>query len=234
MNLGAIQSSSMMERPKDTSVKYIGHGQLESAPQASSVLHVISHELGHVAEFRNEAIRDNAELRSIDVSIEYELRDGKLVAVAGETRATTVKKAEEKKSNLSSLNEEEVGNTDKSVDQAKKKEAASRSNMISDKEWELMSELRDIDLELNRLDKNQASSHDDPEKKSEDEARRHMELIEKKRKLEMALSQEKLKALLEETLKTIQELNQKQIQFAGKVYYGDAINAAGNLLETHA
>ena len=83
MNLGATQSSSMMERPKDTSVKYIGHGQLESAPQASSVLHVISHELAHVAEFRNEAIRDNAELRSVDVSIEYELRDGKLVAVAG-------------------------------------------------------------------------------------------------------------------------------------------------------
>ncbi|GBF39652.1 hypothetical protein [Leptospira johnsonii] len=233
MNLGVIQSSSMMERPKDTSVKYIGHGQLESAPQASSVLHVISHELGHVAEFRNEAIRDNAELRTIDVSIEYELRDGKLVAVAGETKATTVKKADKEKPDLSTLNEGD-GNSNKSADPTKKKEATSHSQLISDKEWELMSELRDIDLELNRLDKNQVSSHEDPERKSEDEARRHMELIERKRKLEMALSQEKLKALLEETLKTIQELNQKQIQFAGKVYYGDAINSAGNLLETHA
>ncbi|PKA17593.1 hypothetical protein [Leptospira haakeii] len=234
MNLGVIQSSSMMERPKDSSVKYIGHGQLESAPQVSSVLHVISHELAHVAEFRNEAIRDNAELRSIDVSIEYELRDGKLVAVAGETKATTIKKTEEKKSNLLALDEAEGENSSKQADSTKKNEAASHSDLISDKEWELMSELRDIDLELNRLDKNQVSSHEDPERKSEDEARRHMELIERKRKLEMALSQEKLKALLEETLKTIQELNQKQIQFAGQVYYGDAINAAGNLLETHA
>lgn len=224
----------MMERPKDTSVKYIGHGQLESAPQTSSILHVISHELGHVAEFRNEAIRDNAELRSVDVSIEYELRDGKLVAVAGETKATTIKKAEKEKPDLSTLNEVEGGNSNKSADSAKKKEAASHSELISDKEWELMSELRDIDLELNRLDKTQVSSHEDPERKSEDEARRHMELIERKRKLEMALSQEKLKALLEETLKTIQELNQKQIQFAGKVYHGDALNSAGNLLETHA
>lgn len=90
MNLGVIHSA-IPERPRDTSVKYIGHGQLESAPQASSILHVISHELGHVAEFRNEAIRDRAEIRSLDVSIEYEMRDGKLVAVAGETRATTVK-----------------------------------------------------------------------------------------------------------------------------------------------
>ncbi|EMK00417.1 hypothetical protein AB3N61_16805 [Leptospira sp. WS58.C1] len=233
MNLGVIQSSSMLERPKDNSVKYIGHGQLESAPQASSVLHVISHELGHVAEFRNDAIRDNAELRSIDVSIEYELRDGKLVAVAGETRATTVKKAEKEKPNVSSLNEEGA-KSNNSADSTKNKEAASHSDLISDKEWELMSELREIDLELNRLDKNQVSSHDNPERKSEDEARRHMELIERKRKLEMALSQEKLKALLEETLKTIQELNQKQLQFAGKVYYGDAISSAGNLLETHA
>lgn len=91
MNLGVIHSA-IPERPRDMSVKYIGHGQLESAPQASSILHVISHELGHVAEFRNEAIRDSAEIRSLDVSIEYEMRDGKLVAVAGETRATTVKK----------------------------------------------------------------------------------------------------------------------------------------------
>ncbi|TGL62877.1 hypothetical protein [Leptospira sarikeiensis] len=233
MNLGAIQSTSMIERPKDDSVKYIGHGQLESAPQVSSVLHVISHELDHVAEFRNEAIRDNAEIRSIDVSIEYELRDGKLVAVAGETRATTVKKPEKEKSNVpesNSISEEDK----KSAESPKKKDQADRSNLISDKEWELMSELRDIDLELNRLDKGQISSASDPERKSEDEARRHMELIERKRKLEMALSQEKLKALLEETLNTIQELNQKQIQFAGKVYYGDSLNSAGNLLETHA
>lgn len=96
MNLGVIHSA-IPERPRDTSVKYIGHGQLESAPQASSILHVISHELGHVAEFRNEAIRDSAEIRSLDVSIEYEMRDGKLIAVAGETRATTVKKSDDQK-----------------------------------------------------------------------------------------------------------------------------------------
>ncbi|TGK03198.1 hypothetical protein EHQ53_07065 [Leptospira langatensis] len=231
MNLGAIQSS-VIERPRDTSVQYIGHGQLESSPQSTSVLHVISHELGHVAEFRNEAIRDNAELRSLEVSIHYEMRDGKLVAVAGETKATTVKKPEKDSSKGWELAEQSQS-ADKKPESAKNKEAENRSDLISDKEWELMSELREIDLELNRLDKGQVSN-EDRERKTEDDARRHMELVERKRKLEMALSQEKLKALLDETLKTIQELNEKQIQFAGKVYYGDAINAAGNLIEAQA
>ncbi|PJZ66843.1 hypothetical protein CH371_01725 [Leptospira wolffii] len=231
MNLGVIQSS-LPERPKDTSVQYIGHGQLESSPQSTSVLHVISHELGHVAEFRSEAIRDRAEIRSIEVSIHYEMRDGKLVAVAGETRATTVKKSEEespKRSEASSSSHSKSEDKDKSSEA----KAAGRSELISDKEWELMSELREIDQELDRLDTNELSSSD-PENKSEDEAHKHMKLVERKRKLELALSQEKLKALLDETLQTIQELNEKQIQFAGKVYNGEALEASGNLLESFA
>ncbi|MFB5650775.1 hypothetical protein ACE5IS_09035 [Leptospira wolffii] len=231
MNLGVIQSS-LPERPKDTSVQYIGHGQLESSPQSTSVLHVISHELGHVAEFRNEAIRDRAEIRSMEVSIHYEMRDGKLVAVAGETRATTVKKSEEespKHSETSSSSHSKPENKDKSSEA----KAAGRSELISDKEWELMSELREIDQELDRLDTNELSSSD-PENKSEDEAHKHMKLVERKRKLELALSQEKLKALLDETLQTIQELNEKQIQFAGKVYNGEALEASGNFLESFA
>ncbi|EQA46061.1 hypothetical protein LEP1GSC050_3448 [Leptospira broomii serovar Hurstbridge str. 5399] len=216
------------------SVKYIGHGQLESAPQASSILHVISHELGHVAEFRNEAIRDSAEIRSLDVSIEYEMRDGKLVAVAGETRATTVKKTDDQKhafpESLEKTDNGQIGNNEKN---RASKTGNERSSLISDKEWEILSQLHEIELELDGIDKN-VTVADDAQNSKEDEARRHMELVEKKRKLEMALSQEKLKALLKETLDTIQELNEKQIQFAGKVYGAGGLEFSGNFIEGHA
>lgn len=93
--------------------------------------------------------------------------------------------------------------------------------------------MREIELELDGIDKNLNSSNEAQNGK-EDEARRHIELVEKKRKLEMALSQEKLKTLLKETLDTIQELNEKQIQFAGKVYGAGGFDVSGNFIEGHA
>lgn len=93
--------------------------------------------------------------------------------------------------------------------------------------------MHEIELELDGIDKN-VTVADDAQNSKEDEARRHMELVEKKRKLEMALSQEKLKALLKETLDTIQELNEKQIQFAGKVYGAGGLEFSGNFIEGHA
>lgn len=74
---------------KDRRVNYVGHGQLESSPESLSALHVISHELGHAAEFKNEAFREGRDIQSVQVKINYELRDGRMVAVSGETHAVT-------------------------------------------------------------------------------------------------------------------------------------------------
>lgn len=74
---------------KDRRVNFVGHGQLESAPESLSALHVISHELGHAAEFKREAIQEGREVQSVQVKINYELRDGRMVAVSGETHAVT-------------------------------------------------------------------------------------------------------------------------------------------------
>lgn len=74
---------------KDRRVNYVGHGQLESAPESLSALHVISHELGHAAEFKNQAFREGRDIQSVQVKINYELRDGRMVAVSGETHAVT-------------------------------------------------------------------------------------------------------------------------------------------------
>ncbi|MCW7501695.1 hypothetical protein ND806_15725 [Leptospira sp. 2 VSF17] len=79
---------------KDRRVNYVGHGQLESAPESLSALHVISHELGHAAEFKNEAFREGRDVQSVQVKINYELRDGRMVAVSGETHAVTRPKSQ--------------------------------------------------------------------------------------------------------------------------------------------
>jgi hypothetical protein len=76
----------------DSEILYKGHGKIESASESSSIIHVISHELEHVAEFKAEAKRDQVEIRSIDMQIHFEFRDGRLVAVGGETRMTSAEK----------------------------------------------------------------------------------------------------------------------------------------------
>lgn len=73
---------------------YKGHGKIESAPEGSSILHVISHELDHVAEFKSQARKDEVEIRNIDMDIHFEFRNGRLVAVGGKTKMTTAEKHE--------------------------------------------------------------------------------------------------------------------------------------------
>lgn len=180
---------------KDESLHYVGHGQLESAPASTSVLHVISHELGHVAEFRSEAMRDRAEIRSLNMKIHYEFRNGKLVAVAGETEAVTARKSEE----TTRKNETSWDESSKKENVPKKEEKSYISSSgLEDKEKQILLEIRKIESELQTFE---------AKKKVENEQRfdsvRKVELEERKRKLEMALNQEKLKMILEDTLNTL-------------------------------
>ncbi len=77
---------------KNHNVHYIGHGQLESSPENFSTLHVIAHEMGHVSEFKSEANKLGMDISDLQVHVHYELKNGKLVAVAGETEATYLPK----------------------------------------------------------------------------------------------------------------------------------------------
>ena len=74
---------------EDVRIHYKGHGKLESAPTSSSIIHVIAHELDHVTEFKARAVRDKVDIRNLDMKINFEFRDGKLVAVGGKTQVTT-------------------------------------------------------------------------------------------------------------------------------------------------
>jgi len=80
----------------DSEILYKGHGKIESASESSSILHVISHELEHVAEFKAQANKDEVQIRSIEMQIHFEFRDGRLVAVGGETKMTSAGKSSPK------------------------------------------------------------------------------------------------------------------------------------------
>jgi hypothetical protein len=89
MKIHPTHLSYLRHTPVDETIHYRGHGQLESSPASMSVIHVISHELDHLAQFRSQAQKDGAEIRDIDIEIQYEIRNGKLVAVGGKTKVTS-------------------------------------------------------------------------------------------------------------------------------------------------
>ncbi|XDD50362.1 hypothetical protein AB3N59_00630 [Leptospira sp. WS92.C1] len=213
--------------PRDESLHYIGHGQLESSPASTSILHVISHELGHVAEFRSEAARDRAEIRSLDMKIHYEFRNGKLVAVSGETQAVTTKKSEESSKKNEITSPEEFPKEKESLEKEKKQD--SLEVRLEDKEKQILSELQRIESELQRFESEPSAETDDHTGST-----RKVELEEKRRKLEMALSQEKLKAILEDTLDTFQKLTDKQTQMSLRILNAISSDKVGNLLDIKA
>lgn len=212
--------------PRDESLHYIGHGQLESSPASTSVLHVISHELGHVAEFRSEAMRDRAEIRSLNMKIHYEFRNGKLVAVSGETEAVTVKKSEEK-SNPEKLSETETPKEKESVEKEKKAETS--KSELEDKEKQILSEIGKVESELKAFESEKNSETENGIRSS-----RKAELEERKRKLEMSLNQEKLKSILEKTLDTFSELMEKQTRMSLRLLNTGTSDKVGKLLDTKA
>ncbi|MBE8400570.1 hypothetical protein [Leptospira borgpetersenii] len=221
-----IGPGNKVQLGKDESLHYVGHGQLESAPASTSVLHVISHELGHVAEFRSEAMRDRAEIRSLNMKIHYEFRNGKLVAVAGETEAVTAQKSEE----TTRKNETSWDESSKKENVPKKEEKSYISSSgLEDKEKQILLEIRKIESELQTFE---------AKTKVENEQRfdsvRKVELEERKRKLEMALNQEKLKMILEDTLNTFKELIDKQARNSLRILNANASVKTGNIFDAKA
>ncbi|EMO40345.1 hypothetical protein [Leptospira noguchii] len=205
--------------PRDESLYYIGHGQLESAPASTSVLHVISHELGHVAEFKSEAIRDRAEIRSLNMKIHYEFRNGKLVAVAGKTEVITAKKPEEPSHKNNEISQQDSW---KEKDLPKKEETSKTKS--EDREKQILSEIRRIESELKIFETKKNGE-------KESDSIRKTELEEKKRKLEMVLSQEKLKTVLKDTMDTFRELMDKQTRMSLKIFNTNVSDKLGNFLD---
>lgn len=99
---------------------------------------------------------------------------------------------------------------------------------LEDKEKQILSEIRKIESELHTFEVKRRV-----EEKGFDPVRK-VELEERKRKLEMALSQEKLKMILEDTLNTFKELIDKQAQTSLRILNANVSVKTGNIFDAKA
>lgn len=227
-----------------SSVHYIGHGRLESAPENFSILHVISHELGHVNEFKKEAIRENADIAEIRVKIDYEmLENGKLVAVSGETSAVTRKRPEEE--GLSSLHEpytKQGKNSPQSTegnDVSIFPEEEEEENSVTGKEetpdskkkadeWNRLAKKESLETRLEELNNrlNLSKDHETPGINPEE-----TELERERRKIEEEI---RLLEMEEDTKKNFQLLAKAQRDLRENAFQISTQSKEGNLLYAEA
>lgn len=243
------EPSTNLTQLQDRRVNYVGHGRLESAPETLSALHVISHELGHVNEFKNEAIREGADLQSIRVKINYELRDGRLVAVSGETQALSRKKKEDESLNPYSDGKKfqdlfQIQKTEKEEDTKKGKESeiASLDKIEKVRTKDLENKIRDLESKLEsekRAGSNPSNFKNETAEGKEsfgtltvDKSERAREIEQEKRRLEEEVRYLKVKEQLKETFSMLTDIRKSMISNVfGMIDFGNE-SKSGNVLDT--
>lgn len=219
---------------KDRRVNYAGHGQLESAPESLSALHVISHELGHAAEFKNEAFREGRDVQSVQVKINYELRDGRMVAVSGETHAVTRPKAKSEEDpaltpysdgkslkDLFQLKEDE----DKKPNSKEKTKLNPKELMQKSHEKELESKIKELEtrLESEKTKKSSSDVHS---------AERLKEIESEKKRLEEEVRLIRVKEQLKETFALLTDFRKMMTSNLFGMMNIQTESNSGNYLDT--
>lgn len=219
---------------KDRRVNYAGHGQLETAPESLSALHVISHELGHAAEFKNEAFREGRDVQSVQVKINYELRDGRMVAVSGETHAVTRPKAKSEEDpalapysdgkslkDLFQLKEDE----DKKPNSKEKTKLNPKEIMQKSHEKELESKIKELEtrLESEKTKKSSSDVHS---------AERLKEIESEKKRLEEEVRLIRVKEQLKETFALLTDFRKMMTSNLFGMMNIQTESNSGNYLDT--
>ena len=220
------QSQLYSQKPRENdTIYYVGHGQLEKASSNTSIMHVISHELDHVAEFKSQAIRDRAEIRSLDMKIDYEYRNGKLVAVGGETSVTTEPARETSKRAFPALREDTID-----LNALKKPELV--SDGLTMQESKLKDKLEQIETEIDLSLKK--TYYSDPNFKSsadiKDEAR-EQELRETKSRISLQLEESRNKEFIEKSRSLMAKIKTLQNNFRDSLVKLGLMQGTGNSLD---
>ena len=222
------QLSSQKPRENDI-IQYIGHGRVESSPSSTSIMHVIAHELDHVAEFKSQAIRDSAEIRSLDIKIDYEYRNGKMVAVGGETSVITEAKQQTSKRAIPALREDSID-----FNSVKKSENSSDDGLTM-QESKLKEKLEQIETEIDLSLKK--TFYTDPNFKTsadiKDEAR-EQELRETKSRISIQLDELRNKEFAEKSKSFMHTISKLQINFRDTLVKLGLMQATGHSLDTLA
>jgi chaperonin cofactor prefoldin len=226
------QLYSQKTRENDT-IYYIGHGLLEKSPSSTSVMHVISHELDHVAEFKSQAIRDRAEIRSLDLKVDYEYRNGKLVAVGGETSITTALPIQEESKHTSrkafpALREDLID-----INTLKKVELP--SDGLNMQESKLKEKLEQIETEIDFSLKK--TYYSDPNFKTAadiKDAAREQELRETKSRISLQLEELRNKEIVEKSRSLMTKIKELQNNFRDSLVKLGLMQGTGRTLDTFA
>jgi len=222
------QLSSQKLNEKDTSIQYIGHGQLEKSPASTSIMHVISHELDHVAEFKSQAIRDKAEIRNLDIKIDYEFRNGKLVAVGGETSVITEAKQQTSKRAVPALR-------DDAIDFNAVRKSENSNDGLTMQESKLKEKLEQIETEIDLSLKKTYYSNPNFKNPSDikDEAR-EQELRETKSRISVQLDELRNKEFVEKSRSFMNTIMKLQSNFRDTLVKLGLMQATGHSLDTVA
>ena len=217
------QSQLSSQKPRENDIiQYIGHGRVESSPSSTSIMHVISHELDHVAEFKSQAIRDKAEIRSLDMKIDYEYRKGKLVAVGGETSVITEAKQQTSKRAVPALR-------DDAIDFNAVKKSENSNDGLTMQESKLKDKLEQIETEIDLSLKK--TNYSNPDIK--DEAR-EQELRETKSRITVQLDELKNKEFVEKSKSFMNTILKLQTNFRDTLVKLGLMQATGHTLDTVA
>lgn len=227
------QSQLYSQKPRENdTLYYVGHGQLEKSPASTSVMHVISHELDHVAEFKSQAIRDRAEIRSLDIKIDYEYRNGKLVAVGGETSVLTAEPIiapnQTAKKAFPALREDTID-----INSIKKVELPSDGlNMQESKLKEKLEQIEtEIDLSLKK------TFYSNPNYKTAadiKDAAREQELRETKSRISLQLEELRNKEIVEKSRSFMTKIKELQNNFRDSLVKLGLMQGTGRTLDTLA
>ncbi len=221
------QLSSQKPRENDT-IQYIGHGRVESSPSSTSIMHVIAHELDHVAEFKSQAIRDSAEIRSLDIKIDYEFRNGRLIAVGGETSVITEAKQHTSKRAIPALQED-------SIDFNAVKKTENSTDGLTMQESKLKDKLEQIETEIDLSLKK--TFYTDPNFKTsadiKDEAR-EQELRETKSRINVQLDELRNKEFAQKSKSFMNTISKLQSNFRDTLIKLGLMQATGHSLDTKA
>ncbi|TGN19426.1 hypothetical protein [Leptospira idonii] len=244
MNLTGLQNhTAHLKNPyQDNRVSFVGHGRLESSTENLSALHVIAHELGHVQEFKNQAFQEGSEVRSVQVKINYEMRDGRMVAVSGETSATTQKRPESISKTDPSLEPYSDGKSFKDLfsvskeEEDKKAKDKDRMNPVQaverEKKEELESKIKDLEIRLESEKQKGKSSVGSDKTKSFEEDDKAKEIASEKRRLEEEVRLLKMKENLRETFDMLSDIRKLMVSNVFGMMQAGNESKSGNFLNT--
>ncbi len=203
----------------DSIISYKGHGMIETASRLNSIGHVIAHENRHLQQYRNRAMYQGKEITSEDITVKYEFRDGVLVAVAGEAKATMRDKPEDTSEQSDVLEVARNQPVDTNAD---------IGNEENNKKQKLDILLTRIDAALNKLDSKLGESEKESESGSRSENGNLAQLRQKRVELEQKrkeinnkknkLNAEKLNELTEQLLEGLSDLTEQASKLMKSIY----------------